>query len=802
MRFRSFLLAPVFLAACSAANTGSDAGPTDAGLHDGGLVDGGPLDGGSGADASTGLESVPLQTTLSANGLSFPVDVVRDTHGVPHIYGNSLPDITYAQGYIMAHDRILEMDFARHQADGTLGYLIGSAQPSVIAQDIQMRVNHLRDQAQANYDALQSSSDPKDQLLLTGLERYADGVNAYVADLRAGLYSLPIDYATIYQASSIQPWTAVDSLLMAELFSFVLAFDASDEITATQASVEGAAIFDNATDPNFKARAGFGEDVQEVAPADPTFTINGWTGMNGDTSTARRERLPKNWRLHGKGKRGFAPSPKLLEEDLRALAAIDKPARDRTHGSNNWIVGPQLSSTGHVLIANDTHLNLDNPATWYINHLVNHGGDAPLDVMGEQFPGVPLVTLGMNQHAAWAATVSFIDITDVYQETVVPNCDNDGGACVVFNGQNVPLVPRVETFQLGYAGTVSSTITVTLFDALPQHGPIIPRVLTDSQGNVTGLDALGTQELSMKYTGYTAGQLVKAIFGVDQAGSMQEAVASLDAYFAYGGQNWVIGDDQGNIGWTQTERVPRRAPPNANNPNLPWHVLPGDGTAEWGADMDPRFIPHAYNPDAGFLVTANADPIGVTANDFPWLGQPLVDGGPLYVGAFYDPGPREGRVTKRIQAFADAGTKLTIDDMQSIQADAITEFGQGFAPTLIDAANALLAEEAALADGGLPDGGDGGVGPHPELIPLLEQAAATDGGFPIGLIQIAQGLVSNWSFDTPSGVPASNPTAQQLSDSQATLVVAYWTSYFLHDTFDDEPRSLLRCNCPFRSTRS
>ena len=168
----------------------------------------------------------------------------------------------------------------------------------------------------------------------------------------------------------------------------------------------------------------------------------------------------------------------------------------------------------------------------------------------------------MNQHVAWAATVSFIDVTDVYQETVVPDCDGDGGACVVFNGQNVPLVPRVETFQLGYAGTVSSTITVTLFYALPQHGPIIPRVLTDSQGNVTGLDALGTQELSIKYTGYTA--LVRSsrrIFGVDQANSMQEAVASLDAYFAYGGQNWVIGDDQGNFGWTQVERVPRRAPP-------------------------------------------------------------------------------------------------------------------------------------------------------------------------------------------------------------------------------------------------
>jgi penicillin amidase len=784
MRLRSLLVASLLLAACSNTNS-SDAGPTDAGLHDAGPHDAGPVDAG-GLDASTGLESIQLQTTLSAPGLSSPVDVVRDTHGVPHIYGNSLPDVAYAQGYFMAHDRMLEMDFARHEADGTLGYLIGSAQPSVISQDIQMRVNHLRDQAQANYNALESSTDPQDQVLLNGLELYAAGVNAYVTDLNAGMYSLPIDYATIYQASSIQPWTAVDTLLIGELITYELAFDASNKILATQASTEGAAVFDNATDPNLKSRAGFGEDVQVLVPADPTFTINGWTGMNGDTSTAQRGRMPRRVRLHGPGKRGFAPSPKLLEDDLRALAVIDDPNRQRAHGSNNWIISPQLSATGHVLIANDTHLNVDNPATWYINHLVNHGSDAPLNVMGEQFPGAPLVSLGMNQHTAWAATVSFVDITDVYQETVVANCDGDGGACVVFNGQNVPLVPRVESFQIGYAGTVSSTITVTLFDALPQHGPIIPRVLTDANGNVTGLDALGTQELSMKYTGYTAGPIFKAIFGVDRAGSMQEALASLDAYFAYGGFNWLIGDDQGNIGWTEIEQVPRRAPPNQNNPNIPWRVLPGDGTAEWGANMDPRYIPHAYNPDSGFIVTANEDPIGATANNSPWLAQPYVDGGPLYIGAFYDPGPRQGRVTKRLQALIADGGGMSLDDMQSIQADAISEFGQGFAPTLLDAANALLAEEAALADGGASDGGDGGFGPYPQLAQYLAQAGAADGGFPLALIQTAANLVSNWSFDTPSGVPASNPTPQQLSDSQATVVMAYWTSYFLHDTFDDE----------------
>src|SRR5579863_906344 len=109
-----------------------DAGSGDAGSGDGGLHDGGPNDGGS-LDAATGLESVPLQTTLMAPGLSAPVDVVRDTYGNPHIYGNSLPDISYAQGYTVAHDRLIELDFERHDADGTLSYLIGNPEPSILA---------------------------------------------------------------------------------------------------------------------------------------------------------------------------------------------------------------------------------------------------------------------------------------------------------------------------------------------------------------------------------------------------------------------------------------------------------------------------------------------------------------------------------------------------------------------------------------------------------------------------------------------------------------------------------------------
>src|SRR5262249_47985340 len=71
----------------------------------------------------SGVAQVPLTSTVHADGLSAPVDLVRDEWGIPHIYGESLLDVAFAQGYVMAEDRLVMMDLARHLAEGTLSEL-------------------------------------------------------------------------------------------------------------------------------------------------------------------------------------------------------------------------------------------------------------------------------------------------------------------------------------------------------------------------------------------------------------------------------------------------------------------------------------------------------------------------------------------------------------------------------------------------------------------------------------------------------------------------------------------------------
>ena len=104
------------------------------------------------------------------------------------------------------------------------------------------------------------------------------------------------------------------------------------------------------------------------------------------------------------------------------------------------LVGPKLTANGHVLVANDTHVPLQNPSIWYLVHLVGIG-DKPFRAMGPSIPGVPAIVLGMKQHVAWGATTDQVDQTDVYQESIVP-CDDGKSPCVVLPDADVDLAAR------------------------------------------------------------------------------------------------------------------------------------------------------------------------------------------------------------------------------------------------------------------------------------------------------------------------------------------------------------------------
>lgn len=676
------------------------------------------------------VESVALTSQVRAPGLTAPVDVVRDEQGVPHIYAHSFADAAFAQGYFMAQDRLLMMDLGRRQAEGTLAELLGELSPELIDSDINMRVHHLAATASQTLAELRQSTAASDQALVTAVERFAAGVNTYIAEAQADSRRFPAALTLVYDIKTARPWRPEDSIELALYQAFSLSFDADSEITFSAVEEAAALRFDASPDPLRRTRKGIGADLQILAPVDPTFTL-----------PAAGQPL----RVAHAGPRPSAAELRLLRRARRAVAGLgDDHTLRPAVGSNNWVIGPGLSATGHPLLANDTHLLLSNPPVFYLQHLQVTTADRRDSVMGVQFAGLPGVVLGMNEHLAWGSTVNQIDVTDVYRETIVP-CDG-GGMCVAWKGGKVPLRPRTERIGVGRFGKLSEEREVTLYD-VPHHGPIVPRLTTDHKP-----EPLGTSELSIRYTGYEPVQLLRAVWGVNLAHTMQEAVAALTRDFLVGRQNWVFIDDRGHFGWTQATRVPRRAPGHA-----PWKVLPGDGSAEWLGDLDGKYVPAAMDPAQGFLVTANNDPIGVTANNDPFFGQPVIDGSPRYLGADYDPGTRAGRITTRILAKQALGQKLTLSDMSDIQADIASEYGQLLAPTLLAAGEALTKELAA-------------PGSVPELTPLLAAASANVKA----LLPEATHWVHHWSFETPAAMPEESPSPEAITDSQATLVFAMW----------------------------
>jgi len=783
----SLLTLVLTAAGCSSSSTTTES-HTDGGTHDSGKDAAGKDAKASNEDAGAeaaagdagGVYSIPITATLTASVLSAPVNVVRDSYGIPHIYGATYSDVLYAEGYVMAQDRLVEMDLGRRQAEGTLTEVVGSLQPSILAADIAMRMHHLTSTSQTTWQQLQASTAPRDVELAKAVTNYTAGINAFVTDVQSGKASISSAVLGLYSVKNFSPWTEIDSIALSYYQAFELVYDSETELTFTQIQTAGTQLFDNSTNTDYAARKGIAKDFELLAPQDPTFTLpSGWTGMNGDTSEAKARPVQRKSTVKSapkvsasalaaaakQGKRfGTQDMLALLQADTKTMRGV---GNDRTtypmRGSNNFILGPSLTADNHVIIGNDTHLSLSNPPIFYLVQLVATGGAIPVNAMGVNFPGIPGIVLGNNEHVAWAATDNYIDVTDIYQETVVNCADSTpfagtGSPCVVFNGQNVPATPRVETFKSGLFGDIQTTVTETFYD-VAQHGPIIPQL--DASYNIL---PMGSSELSIKYTGYQPTQLLRGLLGVITATTMQEAVTSLDNDFAVGGENWLIGDDQGNFGWTQVCTVPRRAAGHA-----PWLVLPGDGTAEWGASMDRHYIPHAYNPTAGFIATANNDPIGVTKNNDPFFSQPVVGGSPLYLGFDYDPGTRVGRMTKRIQASIAAGHKFTQDDVASIQGDIVSEWGQAMAPTFLSTASDLAAEIAT-------------PGSHPNLTQIAAGADANAKG----LVKQAHDIIAAWTdFETPSGL-GSESSAQQVADSQATLIDAVFYANFAHLTFDDE----------------
>jgi len=583
----------------------------------------------------------PLPQTsgeLSVSGLTSKVTVLRDNQGVPQIYASNAQDLFRAQGYVAAQDRFFQMDVRRHITAGRLSEMVGK---SAIQTDRVVRTMGWRTVAEAELPTLAPSTRQY-------LQAYADGVNAYIA--HAGSPdNMAVEYSVLGQSFPnyrVEPWTPVDSLSWLKAMAWDLRGDYDNELararrSATITPSRIAQIFPPypiASHPPILSAQDWRPGAATSAPsAAPTVAASS-SNPSMQPAVAGRSATTV-----------YAEVAEVLDQ-LPVMVG-----RGDGIGSNSFVVGPQRSSTGKPLLANDPHLAVGIPGVWYQTglHCTTVSAACPFEVTGFSFAGMPGIVIGHNQSIAWGFTNLGADVSDFYLEDVRGQSYRRGTSYL-------PLKEHKETIKVAGGPDVPITVRSTV------HGPLLSDVIPEvaqagSQSLVQGKDVTTPYAMSLAWTGLLPGHTADAIFEMNTAQNFAQFRDAAED-FAVPSQNLLYADTAGHIGYQAPGQVPIRASSTKGAPPGYWPAPGWDPKYDWKGFVPFAQMPTSYDPPEGYIVAANQ---AVTASRTPFLTTE------------WDYGYRSARIRELITATP----KVTPARMSQIQGDTYNTF----APVLVKA---------------------------------------------------------------------------------------------------------------------
>lgn len=574
-------------------------------------------------------------------GLEGEVEVLRDEHGIPQIYADSMHDLVLAQGFVHAQDRFFEMDVRRHATAGRLAELFGEA---AVDTDRVVRTLGWRQVAEQELTML----EPRTRALL---DAYAEGVNAYLED--RSLSDLSLEYAVLDVSGldyTPEMWTAVDSIAWLKAMAWDLKGNLDEEI---QRALSVAAVGEARAQQLFPPYP-----YDEHAPIVEQGAVV--DGVYEQDATAPGTRLPSR--------------PPLGPEVQAALTGVQQavdalPAllgRGDGLGSNAWVVGGDHTATGAPILANDPHLGISLPGVWSQVglHCRAVTSECPLDVAGFSFSGVPGVVIGHNADIAWGFTNLGPDTTDLYIERVRDDRWQH-------DGRSRPLRVREETIEVRDGEDVTIQVRST------GHGPLLSDLAgllgirirnTGASGVVPEVGERWDTAVALAWTALEPQPTADALYALNLATDWRSFRAALSD-FAAPGQNVVYADTEGHIGYQATGRVPIRK--SGNDGSLP--VAGWRSENDWTGEYVPYdALPNVLDPDSGMVVTANQAVL-----------DPASAGYPYHLTDDWDRGYRSDRIRDLLEDGIDPGT-LDVDDMGEVQTDERNPMAPVLTPYLLD----------------------------------------------------------------------------------------------------------------------
>jgi penicillin G amidase len=322
---------------------------------------------------------------ITSPGLNQPVEILRDKWGVSHIYARTEHDLFFAQGYNAARDRLFQLELWRRQATGTMAEIAGRKE---LKRDIGNRLFMYRGDLQQELNWYH----PHGALII---EAFVAGINAYIAETRRNPSLLTPEFGML----GIKPGDWTPAVVISRYNG--LAGNINEELNMALA-----------------VRAIGAEKVKDLEyfqPANPNLTIDSRIDSSLLTpdilAVYRAFRTPIHFSADELMPR-FRDSKAAarLDVEVERPADIDFSKRRYEIGSNNWVVGPKMTSSGYPLMMNDPHRAQQAPSLRYMVHLVAPGWD----VIGAGEPSLPGVSIGHNEFGAWGLTIFGTDTEDLY----------------------------------------------------------------------------------------------------------------------------------------------------------------------------------------------------------------------------------------------------------------------------------------------------------------------------------------------------------------------------------------------------
>ncbi|MDR1989613.1 MAG: penicillin acylase family protein [Acidobacteriaceae bacterium] len=557
-------------------------------------------------------ESLPVMTgEIRVEGISKSVDIVRDADDIPHIYAETKADALFGLGYVHAQDRLWQMEFQRRIGYGRLSEIFGAA---TIPQDRFLRTVGFGRAANSAWTKL--PQDVRDEI-----DAYLRGVNTFITRNHGRF--LPPEFTLL--RFEPEPFTGPDVLVWVKMMAWDLSGNYSLELM------------------RHDILAAVGEermaDLLPPYPADGLNIVQTPLLAPPKRTQQTSARTPAHAAVH---------APDILSSAL-ALARVPAPSSEGI-GSNNWVVDGTMTASGKPMLANDPHLSSHVPSLWYLAHMT--AGD--FDVIGATLPGAPAVALGRNKYIAWGATNVAADVQDLYQEQL-----DASGTYARFRGHDEPITVVREQILVKGAAPIDLNVRIT------RHGPLVSDAINANNAAAATTPSATPpspplEPLALRWTTLDPDDSTVMAFmrlndaknWTDFTGAMRELVAP--------SQNFVYADVDGHIGYYAPGRIPVRAAGDGSRPVEGW-----EGQHEWTGFVPFDALPHAFDPQEHFIVTAN--------------NRPLPANAPYFIGMDYPDPWRAQRITDLL----GGRTGLTADDFRTIQADTLSLHAKYLVPLLL-----------------------------------------------------------------------------------------------------------------------